>query len=245
MNLLTFLVFIKKDVIKIMIYLVIFIFGTCYHSFLLCFAKDWSLQHISLYRRSQCDKCRHPLSWLDVIPIMGFLLNKGHCKYCEINISIKYPLFEIIGGILFTSLFFSSQSYEVLFIFLLLQMMALIDYFAHWVPDLLQVALALLVIGYQPTIHQWWFAAMIFIILLILSRLITQGIGGADIKCLTLLALYLPIEGFPFLLLIASISAILYHLFKIIFLKRESYNVAIPFIPFICFSFYLIHMLPL
>ena len=48
---------------------------------------------------SQCPHCQHRLSALDNIPLFGWLLLRGHCRYCKAKISIQYPLVELLTGV--------------------------------------------------------------------------------------------------------------------------------------------------
>ena len=41
---------------------------------------------------SHCPHCKHPLSARDNIPLFGWLLLGGRCRYCKTPISIQYPL---------------------------------------------------------------------------------------------------------------------------------------------------------
>ena len=49
---------------------------------------------------SHCPHCKHPLSALDNIPLFGWLLLRGRCRYCQARISIQYPLVELLSGVL-------------------------------------------------------------------------------------------------------------------------------------------------
>ncbi|MDQ6648474.1 MAG: prepilin peptidase, partial [Pseudomonadota bacterium] len=40
---------------------------------------------------SHCPQCKHRLSALDNIPLFGWLLLRGRCRYCKTRISIQYP----------------------------------------------------------------------------------------------------------------------------------------------------------
>ena len=57
--------------------------------------------HISINRRSHCPKCDNTLRWIDIIPIFGWLINRGKCHFCKEPIHIKYLLIEIFGGLSF------------------------------------------------------------------------------------------------------------------------------------------------
>ena len=49
---------------------------------------------------SHCPHCKHPLSARDNIPLLGWLLLRGRCRYCQAKISIQYPLVELLSGVL-------------------------------------------------------------------------------------------------------------------------------------------------
>lgn len=50
--------------------------------------------------RSYCPKCKHPLSTLDLFPVVSYLTLRGKCRYCRQPISPQYPLVELATGIL-------------------------------------------------------------------------------------------------------------------------------------------------
>lgn len=51
--------------------------------------------------RSHCPNCGHVLVWYDLIPVLSFVLMRARCRYCRGNISMRYPLIEIITAALF------------------------------------------------------------------------------------------------------------------------------------------------
>lgn len=53
--------------------------------------------------RSHCPKCKKTISFLHLIPLVGYLLQKGSCINCKEKISYKYPLLELVH--LFVGLF--------------------------------------------------------------------------------------------------------------------------------------------
>ncbi|MFD1006989.1 prepilin peptidase [Oceanisphaera ostreae] len=50
--------------------------------------------------RSRCQSCQHQLSALDNIPLLSWLLLRGHCRYCQASVSKRYPLIELASAIL-------------------------------------------------------------------------------------------------------------------------------------------------
>jgi leader peptidase (prepilin peptidase) / N-methyltransferase len=50
---------------------------------------------------SRCPKCEARLAWYDNIPVFGWILLRGKCRYCEQPISPGYPIVEGMTGLLF------------------------------------------------------------------------------------------------------------------------------------------------
>lgn len=84
----------------------VFILGSCFGSFL----------NVVIYRlpvgmslgkpKSRCPKCETPLAVKDNIPVFGWLLLRGKCRYCSLPIPMRYPSIEAIcGGILLVMMF--------------------------------------------------------------------------------------------------------------------------------------------
>ena len=50
---------------------------------------------------SHCPACKTPIRFYDNIPIISFLLLRGKCRSCGEPISWRYPIVELINGLLF------------------------------------------------------------------------------------------------------------------------------------------------
>ncbi|MEJ5187263.1 MAG: prepilin peptidase [Candidatus Geothermincolales bacterium] len=50
---------------------------------------------------SFCPRCRRPIAWHDNVPLLGYLLLRGRCRRCGGAISPRYPLVELLSGLLF------------------------------------------------------------------------------------------------------------------------------------------------
>lgn len=50
---------------------------------------------------SRCPKCGNPIAWYDNIPVLSWLLLRGRCRKCKAPISPRYPLVELLTGLLF------------------------------------------------------------------------------------------------------------------------------------------------
>lgn len=85
--------------------LVVFIFGLAIGSFLNV-AIYRIPENISLVKPdSYCFSCNSSLKPHDLIPIVSWLILKGHCRYCHAKISIRYLFVELSTAILFVFLF--------------------------------------------------------------------------------------------------------------------------------------------
>lgn len=74
--------------------------GACVGSFLnVCVYR--LPEGLSVVRpRSRCGACGTQLGWRDNIPIFGWLLLRGRCRYCGVRISPQYPLVELVTAVL-------------------------------------------------------------------------------------------------------------------------------------------------
>jgi leader peptidase (prepilin peptidase) / N-methyltransferase len=86
-------------------YLSVFLFGLIIGSFLNCIVYRLEKGDSFLRGRSYCPKCKHQLSWKDLIPLFSFFVLGGKCRYCKNKISFRYPLVELVTGIIFVLLF--------------------------------------------------------------------------------------------------------------------------------------------
>jgi leader peptidase (prepilin peptidase)/N-methyltransferase len=50
--------------------------------------------------RSACPRCKAPITALQNIPVVSWLVLRGKCAHCENPISLRYPLVELATGIL-------------------------------------------------------------------------------------------------------------------------------------------------
>jgi len=77
-----------------------FIFGAVVGSFLNVVILRLPLGR-SLSGRSYCPSCGHVLGFLDLFPILSFIVLRGRCRYCSAKISPRYWIIELVLGLLF------------------------------------------------------------------------------------------------------------------------------------------------
>lgn len=80
--------------------------GLVIGSFLnVCIYRIPAEQSIS-FPPSHCSTCNHQLAAKDLVPVFSYLFLRGKCRYCGSKISIRYPLIEILNGLLYVLVYF-------------------------------------------------------------------------------------------------------------------------------------------
>lgn len=75
-------------------------FGLALGSFLnVCIARLPAGGSI-LRPRSACPACGRQLRWYENIPLLSYMALRGRCGSCRARISIRYPLVELAGGLI-------------------------------------------------------------------------------------------------------------------------------------------------
>lgn len=54
-----------------------------------------------LVPRSHCQKCGHAIRWYENIPLLSYAVLRGKCSACKAPFSLRYPLVELVTGLLF------------------------------------------------------------------------------------------------------------------------------------------------
>lgn len=94
-----------EDLVRAIIAVFCFVWGACFGSFLNVVVYRLP-EGLSLLRpASRCPSCEHPLGAKDNIPVFGWFLLLGKCRWCKAPISFRYPLVEFCLGLLFAAAF--------------------------------------------------------------------------------------------------------------------------------------------
>jgi leader peptidase (prepilin peptidase) / N-methyltransferase len=76
------------------------VLGTIFGSFLNVVAYRLPRHESIVKPASRCTRCGTPVRPYDNIPILSYLLLRGHCRSCGAPISVRYPLVEALTGAL-------------------------------------------------------------------------------------------------------------------------------------------------
>lgn len=226
----------------LIISLLIFILGLCVGSFLnVCIYRIPKKESI-VFGASHCTKCHTPIKPYDLIPLISYLLLGGKCRFCKNKLSIRYPLIELLTGVLYVVVFFIfGLSLKTLIGFLFVSILivaSFIDLDTLEVPNRLVLLILLLALIHcifvqdVPLIENiiGFFAASVpFLLLAFLSH---GGMGGGDIKLVAACGLLL---GYKNILLGVFIGVLLAAVCGIIliFSKSKSLKSQLALVPFL------------
>ena len=233
----------------ILIYSIViaFVFGTCMGSFLNCAAWRYVNGESVLKGRSHCTSCGHELGLRDLIPVISWLASKGRCRYCGERISARYPITEVLFGII-TVFCLLSFDFTVLclrnYIFLAaLFVLTLTDIDAMVIPDGCHIASLAAWVAAEPLLFEGWknlmyyagagllFGGGLLAVSLALDRAMGRDtLGGGDIKLVAVAGLYLGVIGTLFMLMIACLCGLIYNY---LINKTSEKGSAFPFGPWI------------
>jgi len=196
---------------------------------------------------SHCGQCKAPIRAWQNIPLISWLILRGKCASCKTTISIRYPLVELLTGILSAIVVykfgFSVQSGFGLILTWVLVALSFIDFDHKLLPDdivlptlWLGLGLSLLAVFTNPSdaILGAIIGYMVFwVVFQIFLRLTgKEGMGYGDFKLMALLGAWL---GWAYLPQIILISTVLGSIVGITLMatKKASRELAIPFGPYI------------
>jgi leader peptidase (prepilin peptidase)/N-methyltransferase len=200
--------------------------------------------------RSRCPQCGHAISAAENIPLVSWLLLRGRCKGCAAPISVRYPLVELVTGVLFAyagwHLGFSAAGLGALIFIAALIALTGIDFDTQLLPD--DITLPLLwagllfntfatyvdlksaVIGAVAGYLALWSVYWGF-------KLFTgkEGMGFGDFKLLAALGAWLGWQMLPLTILLSSFVGAVIGLSLMVF-ARHGRNVPIPFGPYLAIA---------
>ena len=234
---------------KLIYLFIFFVLGCFFGSFFTVVGLRLPKHQDFIKKRSHCDVCEHDLSFLDMIPIISYLLLKGRCRYCHAKISNTSTYMELFTGILFAlsySIFgFSIELLYALGIVGLLVILSVSDIAYYIIPDELLIFfggyfLVLNVIskGLMGAIYSLGSAVLLFLFMYSIMLLGNfffkkETLGGGDIKLMLVVGLVLS----PFLgMVMVFFASFLALPVSLLILWKRGTNL-IPFGPFLLISF--------
>ena len=210
---------------------------------------------------SACGSCHHLIRPFDNIPLVSWLVLRGRCRDCRAPISVRYPLVELAGGIVFTvvtwrfgaEIFAASTGTAVvaaalaLVAFLYLAAisiaLALIDLDVQRLPDVIVLpsyAVGIVLLGASAVLAGDPGALLTagigmlaaFALYFVLALARPGGMGMGDVKLAGVIGLYLGWLGIPELVVGVSAAFVLGGIAgMVLLLVRRRVGTTMPFGP--------------
>ncbi len=199
--------------------------------------------------KSCCNSCKKKFHFSEKIPMLGWLWFKGKCRNCGSKISIRFLFIEIITGFLtFFAVYSFGLRIEGLLIAILLWallVISVIDINERLIPDkiiypILWLGLLSNSFGLFTSLHNSVVGAILgYVILWLIFHIFKaftskDGIGFGDLKLLALLGAWLGWQFLPLIILLSSISGVVFGIF-IMFMKKRK-DTYFAFGPFLSVS---------
>jgi leader peptidase (prepilin peptidase)/N-methyltransferase len=210
--------------------------------------KPKKLTPISLSKPdSTCPHCQHKIRFYENIPVISWLLLGGKCSQCKANISIRYPLIELVTMVLsLVVAYYFGVSLQTLFALILtwgLISLTMIDFDHMLLPD--QFTLPLLWIGLLININGTFtdltsavigaaVGYMSLFSIFWLFKLCTgkEGMGFGDFKLFAVFGAWLGWQLLPLLILMASVVGAIVGISLMLFNNHQRQQ-GIPFGPYL------------
>lgn len=196
---------------------------------------------------SHCPHCKAAVKPWQNIPILSYLILRGRCGECGEKISMRYPLLELVTGLMTAALawFFPLDAAlpgAVLFTWALIAL-TMIDVDHQLLPDNITlpllwvgllfnlfgtyVSLSEAVIGAMAGYLSLWSVYQVF-------KLLTgkEGMGYGDFKLLAALGAWLGWQALPLVILLSSLVGAVIGI-SIMVLKGRDRDVPMPFGPYL------------
>ena len=228
-----------------------FLFGLIVGSFLnVCIYRLPREQSI-IYPPSNCPECGRPIKFYDNIPLVSYIILLGKCRTCANPIPIRYPIVELVTGLLSMALFMKfgpTPQYPLLFLYCAaLLVISFIDLEHQIIPDIISLPGILLgfafsILGFTGT---GWLGSLIgiiggggflYMVAILFERLTRkEGMGGGDVKLLAMMGAWMGWRALPFIILISSFAGTVIGGGSLL-ISGRSYRTKIPFGPFLALA---------
>lgn len=197
--------------------------------------------------RSRCPKCDHQITALENVPVLSYLALKGRCSECGWRIPLRYPIIELLTGLLSVLVVWrfgiSAAAGGALLLTWALIALSAIDFDTQYLPDsitlpFLWLGLAFNVAGIYTTTQASVLGAIVGYLALWtvyhLFRLVTgkEGMGYGDFKLLALFGAWLGWSAVPLIVFLSAFVGAIVGI-GLITLRGHDRNIPIPFGPYL------------
>src|SRR5215210_7727955 len=160
--------------------------------------------------RSRCTTCGTEVRALDNIPLLSWLVLRGRCRHCSAQISARYPVVELVTGVVFALIALARGPELELLIDLpfaaMLIAVADIDLEHRIVPNRILAPMAIWAVAASAVVQPDKLPELLiagasaFTFLLLAALVHPAGMGMGDVKLVGVMGLYLGLSVAPAML---------------------------------------------
>jgi leader peptidase (prepilin peptidase)/N-methyltransferase len=194
---------------------------------------------------SHCPGCDSPIKPWDNIPLLSWIFLRGRCRNCATRISPRYPLVELVTGVLFAAVAVSNGLKDDLAVLLpfaaMLIAVADIDLEHRIVPNKILLPMAVYGVAASAVVRTDMLPELLiagaaaFTFLLVAALIHPAGMGMGDVKLAGVMGLYLGASIAP-ALLVAFLSGSVVGIGVMLKHGAGGRKKGVPFAPFLAFG---------
>lgn len=180
-----------------------FLFGTMTGRFLNVFISRIPAGASVFDPSLHCAACGVRLKGLEMVPVLSWLWLRGRCWHCRARIPVRHPLVELLTGLVFAGLYAGNGLQPTilggLVLAAVLIVAAAIDLEHYRIPNIVvffgfAAGLVYVIWSREPTLTMALLGILAGAGPLFLLAVLTEGMGGGDVKLAGMIGLYL---GWP------------------------------------------------
>jgi leader peptidase (prepilin peptidase)/N-methyltransferase len=192
--------------------------------------------------RSRCTSCGTEVRAIDNVPLLSWLFLRGRCRHCSAHISARYPVVELVTGLVFGAVVLARGVEPELLLYLpfaaMLIAVADIDIEHRIVPNRILAPMAVWAVAASAVVQPDKLPELLiagasaFTLLLLAALAHPAGMGMGDVKLAGVMGLYLGVAVAPGLLIafaagsLVGIAIVLKH-------GADARKRGVPFAPFL------------
>jgi leader peptidase (prepilin peptidase)/N-methyltransferase len=198
--------------------------------------------------RSYCPSCEKVIPFYLNIPIIGYLILMGKCKYCGARISPRYLIIELMSGLTVVCYFayfgMNLQALAAVVLTLVLIPVLFIDFEHRIIPDVISIPGIVIGFGLSfVTPEPGWIGSLIGILLggggLLSLGLLgdylfkKESLGGGDVKLAAMLGAFLGWQKVLFVFISSAVLGLIGAVIMMALSRKMRETHQIPFGPFL------------
>jgi leader peptidase (prepilin peptidase)/N-methyltransferase len=199
---------------------------------------------------SHCPKCKAEIKPWHNIPLLSYLLLKGKCHSCKTKISARYPIIELVTGVLTAVVAYhfgaTTEAFFVAVFTWSLIALTMIDVDHQLLPDsvtlpLLWLGLLVNSFGFYTDLQSAVFGAVagylslwsVYWVFKLLTK--KEGMGYGDFKLLAAMGAWMGWQALPVIIILSSFVGAAIGIAGILVAGKDK-NVPIPFGPYLAIA---------